>query len=187
MMPQYQLRGSLVSPRSVKEIRHIAMRVRGILELPRLINNMEHFLEKLFIFGITIDVVDNESMGLGGWQHSEACCNPETAVIWLPNNTYCDACNNEPRAKFTIFHELGHILLAHRRILHRNTTNNNINYKPYEDSEWQADQFAAEILMPLEEIRLFGLSTTEQIQNLFGVSFQAADNRIRKLTRAKEI
>lgn len=55
---------------------------------------------------------------------------------------------NDPmhgRARFTLAHELGHLVLHEGPALHRQTAM--IKHKVFEDSEWQADYFA-EFLMP---------------------------------------
>jgi len=96
-------------------------------------------------------------------------------TIFLTSETYTKACSNDPRTRFTIFHELGHLVLCHTRKLHRGQ--NTRNTKPYMDSEWQADQFAAEITMPLNIIMRDHLFTPDQIQKKFWVSGQAAQRR----------
>lgn len=186
MNQEYKLRGYLVRPTSTQRIRHIALRARKILALSDGQFDMGNFLEQLSKFGITVDVIDGHEIK-GFLHHTEACCIPESATIYLTNETYEKACNNDPRTLFTIFHELGHLLLMHRREFHREKTSVNTNPKPYMDSEWQADQFAAEILMPIDVIRGEMLNSPEKIASKFGVSAKAATARYNKLMTHKDI
>lgn len=176
----YQLRGYIVSPLGTNSIRDKALYIRSILGLTKEPVDLEIFLEQLSDYGITIDVVNDDDMP-GFSNHSEACCIPETATIYLTEETYQKACINDPRTRFTIFHELGHLLLGHSRELHRADIKKNV--KPYQDSEWQADQFAAEMTMPLDIIYGSELFTVEKIKSQFGVSDSAAIVRYKQLLK----
>ena len=96
------------------------------------------------------------------------------------------ACEDDPRARFTVIHELGHIAMAHTRSLNRDRGRGR-EIKPYEDSEWQANTFAAEFLMPLDDMKRRNLKTPELLQLEYQVSSQAADTRIAKLTGRSDI
>ncbi|HAF1587918.1 TPA: ImmA/IrrE family metallo-endopeptidase, partial [Salmonella enterica] len=67
---------------------------------------------------------------------------PENLTIRVPNHIYEMACAGEQSALFVIFHELGHLLLQHKPVLHFANKQPEIN----EDSEWQADLFAETML-----------------------------------------
>lgn len=180
MSSDYQLRGYMVSPLSTLAIRDIALYVREQLGLTREAVDLELFLEQLTEFGITIDIVDDEDMP-GFSFHSEACCVPETRTIYLTEETYLKACKNDPRTRFTIFHELGHLILGHSKELHRANLPSEV--KPYQDSEWQADQFSAEVTMPINVIYDLKLYSSDAIKKQFGVSEQAAKRRYEQLTK----
>lgn len=180
----YQLRGHIVNPLSGQAIRDIASYTRGVLGLGDEAVNMESFLERLHEFGITKDVVSDEDMP-GFSFHSEACCVPENATIYLTEETYYKACNNDPRTRFTIFHELGHLILGHTRQLHR--ANLSTDVKPYEDSEWQADRFSAEVIMPLEVIMRLKLDSVSKLKAQFMVSEPAARTRFEQLKKERLI
>jgi Zn-dependent peptidase ImmA (M78 family) len=49
---------------------------------------------------------------------------------------------------FTLSHELGHLVLRHSMAFAR-TDSRGAAWRPFEDSEWQANTFAAELLKPL--------------------------------------
>ena len=78
--------------------------------------------------------------------------------------------------RFTLAHEFGHMVLHNSEVQgFPRAISRESNHKPFRDSEWQADAFAAELMMPAERAR--GLSA-EEIARRFGVSLQAA--RIRE-------
>ena len=181
---EYQLRGYLVSPRSVDSIRDISERVREVLGVTGAPPDLEHFLEDLTIYGITVDVVEAESATLFSFG-AEAVCVPETATIYLSEVTYNKACANDPRTRFTIYHELGHFVLDHKKMLNRANVRGKI--KAYMDSEWQADQFAAEFSMPLPIIHSERLCSPVNIRDRFGVSLPAAERRYKQLLKRGDI
>lgn len=185
-MTEYKFQGYLVNPLSIAKIREVAMYAMDILKLPEAPVDMGVFLESLIIFGITYDVIDDSEMP-GLLSHSEACCIPERRLIYLTNETYFSACANDPRARFTIFHELGHFFLLHNRKFHRDQDARKIEPKPYLDSEWQANQFAAEITMPLHIILRENLNSPFKIESRFSVSQAAATTRYNKLLTRGEI
>jgi Zn-dependent protease with chaperone function len=171
--------GFRVAKSSVREIRTKAVSVREIL-MPEGVPDLELFLGELERFGITYDVVDDGYLPPG----VEATCLPEKRLIYITASTYDSIVRNEDRARFTIFHELGHLLLAHSRSFHRDTT---LDFPIWENSEWQADQFAAELLMPLDVIRAKNLTTAGELRKEFGVSHSAASIRLAKLRGRREI
>lgn len=171
--------GFRVAKSSVWEIRAKAMSIRAIL-MPEGVLDLELFLGGLEKFGITVDVVEDGYLPPG----VEATCLPEQRLIYITASTYDSIVRNEERARFTIFHELGHLLLAHSRTFHRDTT---VSFPIWENSEWQADQFAAEILMPLGVIRAKNLTTAGELQAEFKVSYTAASIRLSKLRGRREI
>lgn len=172
----YRLRGHIVPGRSTAEIRQTAVNTREVLKLTDRPPPLDHFLESLSEFGITVDVLDDGDFPLPG---VEAMCVPETATIALKNSTYRLARRNDPRTRFTVFHELGHFVLGHSKALGRGR----VEPKPYLDSEWQADQFAAEMTMPLSAIKAYGLNSPQRIAQFFGVSLPAATHRHNQLAK----
>lgn len=172
----YKLKGYEVAPLSANAIRMEADRVRKVLKIENEpAPNLCRFLEGLLNFGITVDVRDDARKELGA---IEALTVPDQLLIVLTEETYTKAIENDPRTRFTIFHELGHLVLSHSKTMHRSGAE---NLKPFQDSEWQADQFAAEITMPLSLIRSYQLNSALAIQELFQVSAGAAETRYAKL------
>lgn len=95
-----------------------------------------------------------------------------------------DACydglgRKNPRDVFTLFHELGHKFLGHERVFARSQIEDHFWN---EDSEWQANNFASEVLMPSSVILKENLRTVEQLKDRFGpISTQAAELKLRKI------
>jgi Zn-dependent peptidase ImmA (M78 family) len=111
-------------------------------------------------------------------------------VIVLSEETYAALEANDPRAKFTVFHEVGHALLHHGllkklAVLPHGTALNRAEAHPkYMDTEWQANAFAAAILMPasaIAEMPEWSPSRAVNVALRFGVSTKAAEVRLRVL------
>lgn len=173
--------GYRVAPRNIVGIRERALAVRKIL-LPKQLAffRMAPFIEQLYEYGIVYDVVDEAELPVG----IEACCIPEFGLVTFASDTYRKACEDDPRARFTVIHELGHILLAHTRPLNRDSKR---NIEAFEDSEWQANQFAAEFLMPLTHMVEKGHKTADELILAYQVSPPAAERRINQLSKRGEL
>jgi Zn-dependent peptidase ImmA (M78 family) len=166
----------------------IALRADTMREQWRLINGTDldafpvtHYIENILIpvfpdFDLEI-VEDDEMPGIEGatW--------PDQRRMRFPNSVYEGAAlRNEHRARFTVAHELGHLML-HSGIPFARAIQTNAEVKAFEDSEWQADEFAGALLMPLPLIATMG--TIEEIVTRCQVSQQAAECRLRKLKMNK--
>ena len=94
--------------------------------------------------------------------------------------------DNKPtrRIRFTIAHEIGHILLGHLsqgETLHRNTENDVSDTR-----EQQANVFARDILMPATVLHSLNVSSADDISNICNVSTQSAEisfNRLLELNK----
>ncbi len=95
---------------------------------------------------------------------------PQTNTLSVRQDVYLDACNNDPRHRFTIAHELGHYFL-HNEISAFSRCSEGDIIPSYRDPEWQANTFAASLLMPKDLI--MGM-TPEQVALKCGTSLQAA-------------
>lgn len=100
---------------------------------------------------------------------------------------YCDYNADEIsyRNRFTIAHELGHVLLGHvnegKKQLRDTTFGNS------DPIERAANTFAAELIMPEQKVReLFnGASSVQQLSEAFGVSNAAMSYRLQNLGLAR--
>lgn len=92
---------------------------------------------------------------------------------------YSDVCNRG-RQRFTVAHELGHIVLGH--VGDGQYTIVNREPSPKDDpAEVQANQFAARILAPACVLHAMGIAKAEEISRVCGISMQAAEFRAARL------
>ncbi|MCK9510729.1 MAG: ImmA/IrrE family metallo-endopeptidase [Pigmentiphaga sp.] len=172
--------GFRVPGKSTEAIRRHAMHVRSVFEIPVDAGffPMGDFMEAWIDYGIIYDIAEPQGLPVG----VEACCVPERGLILFSESTYQKACQDNPRARFTVVHELGHLALSHTRTFHREYSPG-LEIRVFEDSEWQANQFSAEFLMPLEDILCKGLTTQEQIMMEYQVSATAATRRLHQIQK----
>lgn len=178
----YQMRGYFVPPTNVAAIRSKAQALRAFLGFTDELLPLPHLFDLFSIKGITIDVLEDDEFPLGKIG-VEASAVPDQFQIYLSTSTHEKLEHDDPRTRFTLFHEIGHVVLKHSQ----QSMRFNIEPKRFVDSEWQADQFAAEMTMPLDLITSLQLNKAEQLASKFGVSRPAAEKRIRQLTRMGNI
>lgn len=97
---------------------------------------------------------------------------PDLNVIQLREDVYEQLYKGNCRARFTLAHEFGHLLLHHG--LNPEFARTKGDHQSFEDSEWQANYFAGSFLMPRDGCR--GLMPTE-IARKYLVSDIAAEIR----------
>lgn len=105
---------------------------------------------------------------------------PDVGLIQLREDVYEGACLNKPRDRFTLAHELGHLLLHSGVSLARIDP---VEPPPvYRNSEWQADKFASYLLMPPSLIAM--CTSIHDVVGSFGVSYEAANVRRSEIQKA---
>lgn len=91
------------------------------------------------------------------------------------------------RNRFTIAHELGHYVLGHNNV-YRDTSLSWIDYTGREE-EISANNFAAELLMPEEQIRFYMdqvvITDLNKLARIFMVSLEALLIRLKRLGYGK--
>lgn len=134
---EFTLRGHRVPAIDQADIDYISGRICKILKATKHSfspSKIGMFLNSLEENGINIDIVDDEE-----WiDVARATVDPSTGFIYMPNSLYKCLNRSEPEALRIFLHELGHIFLCHRPLLHFSDK----NALQIEDSEWQADTFA---------------------------------------------
>jgi hypothetical protein len=141
----YRMRGHRVPSFTRTEIEFISERVCQVLKLSKksfsrqtigkTINRLE---EK---GGVDIDVIDNDE-----WLDcTKATVDPQAAMIYMPEKLYDELMRARPEAVRIFLHELGHVFLCHKPLLHFSDA----MPKEIEDSEWQADTFADSVIQLL--------------------------------------
>lgn len=157
-----------VLPLSRKKIREYASYIRKELNINTLRFPIIEFVE------FTLSEIDEEfSFEIGTEEEMGehyGVTIPSEKIIRIREDVYDRAHSNIGRDLFTVAHELGHYLL-HSSLSRVISTSNYI--KPYESSEWQANCFASELLIPINHPDIKKLSVDE-IVHYCCVSKQAA-------------
>lgn len=166
---------TVARPLSRKNIRDITIAIRKIsglnennafpimrffeFVLPELVEGFEWFV-----------VPDDQMDGCDGRTF------PEKNQIYLKQSVYDGACANNHRDRFTIAHEIGHLLLHGDDFVSLARTSKKI--KAYEDPEWQANTFAAELLIPINQIKYL---SPKEISQKYKVSVSAATIQLKQV------
>jgi len=136
------------------------------------------FLEKIMDnrLGIYLLSGDEDDMKR---KRIEGHTDPNGEFIVLREDVMRHAWDGQPRARFTAAHELGHWVLHTRIQLARAAPEDNVKW--FSRSEPQANQFAAEFLMP----RCFFQAQDDECTAMdrHGVSFEAATKRLNFLRK----
>jgi Zn-dependent peptidase ImmA (M78 family) len=79
-----------------------------------------------------------------------AAFDPDERVLHIRESTFVAMNGNDPRSRFTIAHEFGHMWLGHKRTRHRNISDREIEKiaPTIRRDEYQADRFAGSFLAP---------------------------------------
>ncbi|MDD9209834.1 hypothetical protein [Aeromonas dhakensis] len=141
----YQMRGSRVNPMPAELIELRAIGFCSAVKLNERFRNFGKFFESLVLYNITISVVDDEEWSEATHGLTSGHFDPTDMTISVPQHIYELACKGDYLALSVMFHELGHLLLGHKPMLH-------FSQKApgqIEDAEWQADQFSEKVLQML--------------------------------------
>jgi Zn-dependent peptidase ImmA (M78 family) len=138
---------------------------------------LEIFENKMDLFDFDI-VVGKNIKGLPGMT------DVTHRYIQISISTYKKLEKDFPHARFTVAHEFGHAYL-HGRSPSRPLFSKRNQLRPFEDPEWQANTFAASLLMPQKTMWLLFLKkamTVENVMETYAVSWSAATRRVLKLS-----
>lgn len=143
----YDMRGHRVPALGPTDIDFIAGRICKIFKLSHRsfsVQKIGMFINDLEENGIFIDSIENDE-----WMMEDiarAMVDPQKGFIYMPEWMYEKLNRSDPEAIRIFLHELGHIFLCHRAMLHFSDTKGILE----EDSEWQADEFADAIIRKLK-------------------------------------
>lgn len=173
---------------------------RGVRVLHRSRDDIKLVAQKsrlaLDIIGVKIDIVDlleNKLRERGIHFHVEedddmagdiARAAPAQGVIRIGTSAYLSLTARELTHALVVPHELGHIALRHDFSFARATTD--LPHLLSEDSEWQAEYFAHEFLMPWDLVQHYCRSVAD-IERKFEISRQDAEMRAFCLRRERLI
>jgi hypothetical protein len=164
-----------VRRRSVDEIERLAKMVRqelGVGPGDRLAMQpvLEFMLDDM-VPDAYLAVENDQTMG-----GAEGRTDWHQPVITLSAGTYVALTKSDPRARMTAAHELGHLLMHTQQPVYYYRSKARDQRV---DPEWQANVFAAALLMPRSALRK--MSTVSQVKRTFGVSRGAALRWAREL------
>ena len=163
--------GFCVSPRTEREIQNVAEQLRKVLtdnsEFKHLdiVRILEHKMPEAFP-GFRYEIISPSEM-----PDREAEMNPFEFCIRIQEPVYRKAMEGDGHCRFTIAHELGHFFLHRTQALAFGRKAKDGNIPTFQNSEWQADVFARNLLAPYSMTRDMDAGA---IEVLFGVSHSVA-------------
>lgn len=154
------------------------------LQQPRPTPVLSIFEDKLHLLGFKA-VYGKNVKGLPG------VTNVTKRFVELTSSTHGKLEDDVPNARFTVAHEFGHVVL-HAKVVGQEEfpSREDVTYarrsdlKAYEDPEWQANAFAASVLMPEKTMRMLydkDEMTIENVMETYKVSYSAASRRVMRL------
>ena len=180
-VPFRRHRGLLVAPVSKAILQNFANDVRRAL-LPEgqvffpIMDVLEFRMESLFP-GFYVESCEREVMG-----GDEGRVVSGQNMIMLRRDVFDDASRHVGRARFTACHELGHFLM-HRQVVMARVRED--SHPIYRDAEWQADEFAGRLLMPLSQVKSF--ASAADAARKCGMSPEAARVMMSKYTKEAQM
>lgn len=165
--------GFRVPPLSRKDIQDRAYTIRRMLGLGKTFYfDITHFLEWVLPEineKFCLRIVGDDELG-----SDFARAYPDKDLILARESVYRNACNGMGRDRLVLAHEAGHVFL-HRGIPPAYAKSGDGSLKAYEDSEWQATVFGAELLASVYLIRNW---TVKQVVERCGISLEAAKKQL---------
>jgi len=162
----------ITTPRSRIRLRQIAEELKSSINHPKhkefpALWYMEFELQKVYP-NFDFEIETQESIGSGLYAFYDVIDHK----LHIAQDVYDRASEGIPRDIFTVTHEIAHVvLLENSDIMMARTA----RYEAFRDPEWQANELAAELLAPHDEIECM---TVPEIIETYNVSSQVA--RIQK-------
>lgn len=166
--------GSIAKPTSIIQLRMAAYKFREIMGLEnRLYFPVVQFIEWILpvVLDFDFEILDVSEMP----PQTYAFTVPDKKIMYIRKDVYEAACKGQGRARFTLVHEIGHLLFHTEENIMFARSDQKI--PAYSDPEWQANTFAAELLIPKNMVQ--GMSIDDVVEKC-GVSRQCAEIQMRK-------
>lgn len=169
----------IAKPRSRNSIIIYANIIRKIGKVKNKYFDVIKFIETTCyeLTGLVMEIVEDTGDELDRNEYAKYI--PSENCIKVRQSVYNAAIQGVGKDRFTLAHELGHALMHREVALYRSDR----LPEKYEDPEWQANEFAANVLCPINEID--GMDIFE-IRDKYGVSLEVAKNQLNKKARLKK-
>lgn len=105
---------------------------------------------------------------------------PSQNIIRIREDVYEKTVQGDGRARFTILHEIGHLLMHDNDRVALCRKSKDAPLKAYEDPEWQADVFAGELLIAEHLVKNMSV---KEIEICCGASHAAAECQYTQIRR----
>lgn len=165
----------IAAPLSRKNIREMASFIRKIAGQENdLYFDIVHFLDVQLPKidpKFTLIVEEKEELG-----ECHGLTYPDRDEIHIRSDVYERACEGSGRDRFTMAHELFHLLQHEKSNISYARLGDGVKSKMYMDPEWQANVFGGELLVPWDLTK--GMNADEIVDQC-GVSMAAAKTQIR--------
>jgi hypothetical protein len=174
---QHRKLGHKVKPLRKVAVQRVAQTFRDSVGIKSEKINICALYELLQDMGfLEFEIVDDwELLGM------EAQTKPDDDSIQIRQSVYDLAAKGDGHCRFTLAHELGHLLLHKDQEPVSYARGEIPKHEIYEDSEWQADVFASELLM---DSRLVDPNkSASEVASKFGTSATAAAMKIRDMKK----
>ena len=142
--------------RTRESIRTIALRVRDYIgnSVDELVQNVNAYFRKLATEPILKTGLVKIVFIAPGPQEAPAYITYKPTTLHVDKEIWDEAESGEPKARFILAHELGHVLLHDHHAQLFSEEKSGI-WREEESSEWQADCFAEELLITESALREF--------------------------------
>lgn len=170
-------RGHKVRPLSIEKIRSIAHQIKDMFQIVEQYLPIVLLVELLHQQGlIEFEIAEKSSM-----PDDYGLTYPKKNKIVIREDVYDLAVEGDGFGRFTVAHELGHLILHNQEVVYARNQHGG-KHEVFEDSEWQGDKFAQELLVDTRQVsKEYQIS---DIEGKFGVSRKAAEVTYRSLKKA---
>lgn len=177
-----------VSPLSRRKIELIAEHFLSKVQPECLCSPIRFDVERCFDVTLPVKGYQPDLVDLG--PGIEGLTDPIHKVVRIPPRIYEDMVAGDGRARFTVSHEIGHVILHAQQVREimvncgQDGLKRRSDIEAYRDPEWQANAFAAAVLMPetaVKQIMEEKHGSAALVAIRLQVSTLAADYRLKNL------
>ncbi|MDO8864191.1 ImmA/IrrE family metallo-endopeptidase [Haliea sp. E1-2-M8] len=174
---RYKPKGYKVKPRGREKVRHLAhgfsdviREVMGVSSVALPVVDVIEFLDYRGV--LELDVVEAADLGYEAAAETIPGRGDDPPLMRIENGVFERAVEGGNFERFTIAHELGHFFMHMDEpiVFARGVP----DHRPFEDSEWQANAFAGELLVDSRIVVAEGYTTEFEICRQLGVSSETA-------------